>query len=182
LNDKEMPNSPTYITPELQRAVAGGYLLEPSGIHGYAHWARVCEFGRHLAITLDVDPRLTDLFALVHDCRRLDDGHDEEHGPRAAAELRNWQGELFELPTSELDRLLFACEYHTAGQVSDDPLVGICWDADRLDLRRLHYEVDVRLLSTSVAKAPELLNWSGEMSEGLVTPSLLQREWALLGG
>jgi uncharacterized protein len=175
-----MTTPPTYVTPQLLRAIAGDYLLDAEGIHGFAHWARVCEFGRRLAQGTAVDPRLTELFAVAHDCRRSDDGHDPQHGPRAAAALRNWQGALIELPQADLESLVYACEYHTDGQVSDDPLIGICWDADRLDLRRLGREVDLRLLSTDAARSAEILEWSGKLSDRLVTPKLLQREWSAL--
>lgn len=170
----------SYISADLLRAVAADYQLDPRGIHGYAHWARVCEFGRRLADGIGIDRRLLELFALVHDCRRSDDGHDVEHGPRAAAALRGWHGSLIQLPEEDFQSLIFACEHHTDGQVSQDQLVGACWDADRLDLSRLGYEIDVSLLSTWVAKDPATLEWAKEMSEKLVVPEVLNTEWALL--
>lgn len=175
-----MSGSTTYITPELVAAVASGYLLDPAGIHGFSHWARVCEFGCRLAVASGTDSQLAELFALVHDCRRLDDGHDAEHGLRAAAELRQWQGGLINLPADDFDRLIYACEHHTEGMVSDDPLIGSCWDADRLDLGRLRYDIDVALLSTAAAKQPDLLTWAKNQSVKLVTPERVRREWALL--
>jgi hypothetical protein len=36
--------------------------------------------------------------------------------------------------------------------VTDDPTVGACWDADRLDLPRVGVTVDPRLLSTAAAR------------------------------
>ncbi|MFH2056443.1 MAG: hypothetical protein ABIJ61_10825 [bacterium] len=175
-----MPVAKSYVTPELLRAIATEYQLDPAGFHGFAHWSRVCEFGRRLADASNVDRRLVELFALVHDCRRLDDGHDVLHGARAADALRGWQGTLIQLDTTDLDRLLYACEHHTAGKLSDDPLIGVCWDADRLDLSRLKYEIDVDLLSTAAAKDPRVLYWARQLSEELVTPALLRQEWSLL--
>lgn len=168
----------TYVTPQLLHTIKAEYMLDPEGIHGFAHWARVCEFGRRLAQGTSVDLRLIELFAVVHDCRRLDDGHDAEHGPRAAAALQGWQGSLIQLPQTDLEALVYACEHHTGGQVSGDPLIGICWDSDRLDLRRLRYDIDLQLLSTNAAKTPKILTWSGELSEQLVVPSLLRQEWS----
>ena len=33
--------------------------------------------------------------------------------------------------------LAFACEEHTNGGIGPDPTVGVCWDADRLNLWRV---------------------------------------------
>ena len=42
---------------------------------------------------------------------------------------------------------------HDHGEISDDPTIGACWDADRLTLPRLGIKVDHELLSTPQAKA-----------------------------
>ena len=78
------------------------------------------------------------LFALLHDSMRLNDSIDPEHGPRAAAfagELHA-EGVLHATP-GQLELLQYACFEHTNGLVSSDPTVGVCWDADRLDLPRV---------------------------------------------
>jgi hypothetical protein len=54
-----------------------------------------------------------------------------------------------------LDALAGACELHADGQVAEDPVVGCCWDADRLDLWRVGSAVDPDLLSTEAARRPE---------------------------
>jgi hypothetical protein len=41
-----------------------------------------------------------------------------------------------------------------------DPLVGVCWDADRLDLWRVGIKPDPRDLSTEAAKRPERIGWA----------------------
>ena len=51
--------------------------------------------------------------------------------------------------------LAFACEEHTNGGVGSDPTVGVCWDADRLNLWRVGIRPDPRLLSTRAAKSGE---------------------------
>ena len=40
---------------------------------------------------------------------------------------------------------------HTDGTISDDPTIGCCWDADRLDLPRVGMQPDPALLSTEAA-------------------------------
>jgi hypothetical protein len=41
------------------------------------------------------------------------------------------------------------------GKTTTDPVIGIIWDADRLDLVRLGIKVDKKLLSTKIA--PKLI-------------------------
>jgi uncharacterized protein len=43
------------------------------------------------------------------------------------------------------------------GQVADDPTIGACWDADRLNLWRVGKTPDPRLLSTAAARDPDLI-------------------------
>jgi uncharacterized protein len=51
-----------------------------------------------------------------------------------------------------IDLLYYACEWHTHGEVSPDPTIGACWDADRLDLVRVGIIPDQSLLSTAAAQ------------------------------
>ena len=48
--------------------------------------------------------------------------------------------------------LATACAGHELGQVSDDPTIGVCWDADRLELSRLGRRPIPELLSTEAAR------------------------------
>jgi uncharacterized protein len=41
--------------------------------------------------------------------------------------------------------------------VSRDPRVGACWDADRLHLPRVGFDVNPALLSTTAARKPDAL-------------------------
>ena len=86
------------------------------------------------------------------------DGRDREHGPRAAAfAVELHAAGVFALEAERLELLRFALERHAFGEVSDDPRIGACWDADRLHLPRVGFQVDPALLSTSAARQPEAL-------------------------
>ena len=52
---------------------------------------------------------------------------------------------------AQLELLQHACFEHTNGQVSSDPTVGACWDADRLDLPRVGVTPNPALFSTERA-------------------------------
>jgi uncharacterized protein len=109
-----------------------------SVIHGESHWQRVAAAGLALLPQVpDANPVIVFLFALFHDSMRLKDNHDPLHGQRGAALARELRGEEFDLEDVEMDLLGFACEEHTNGGVDPDPTVGVCWDADRLNLWRV---------------------------------------------
>ena len=127
-----------------------------SSLHGESHWRRVAATGLALLPQVpDADPALAFLFALFHDSMRLNDNYDPLHGPRGAALARELRGETFDIEDAEMELLGFACEEHTNGGVSPDPTVGVCWDADRLNLWRVGIRPDPQLLSTQAAKSEE---------------------------
>jgi uncharacterized protein len=153
-----MDATPAAITPPLIKRVMDGYRLGLSGIHGPGHWRRVRANGLALAaLTEGADAAVVELFALLHDSRRLNDNHDPEHGPRAAALARHLAATtLLPLDTARLDLLAEACARHTDGDITSDPAIGCCWDADRLELARLDIPPDARYLSTAAARDPEM--------------------------
>ena len=144
------------VTPALVRHVLGNYRLPLQGIHGTGHWLRVLENGRILAAaTPGADPALVELFALLHDIRRLDEDRDTGHGERAAAYVRELAAQgVLELGPEGVAVLAAACARHEMGEVSADPTIGCCWNADRLELARLGRRPIARLLSTAAALDP----------------------------
>ena len=135
-----------------------------SFLHGESHWRRVAAAGLALLPQVpDADPALAFLFALFHDSMRLNDNYDPLHGPRGAALARELRGESFDVGEAEMDLLGFACEEHTNGGVGSDPTVGVCWDADRLNLWRVGIKPDPRLLSTGAARNGGRIKWARDL-------------------
>ena len=126
-----------------------------STVHGDLHWRTVGRNGLWIAGShAGVDTTVVFLFALLHDSMRENDWTDPEHGPRAAVLARELHGQgLLGASSAQLELLTYACDEHTNGLVSDDPTVGACWDADRLDLPRVGVEPDPELFSTEPARA-----------------------------
>jgi uncharacterized protein len=124
-----------------------------SHIHGEHHWRTVGANGLWLAEPLDgADTLVIFLFALLHDSMRVNDSIDPEHGPRAAAFAVQLYAEgLLGTTPAQLETLRYACFEHTNGLVSSDPTVGVCWDADRLDLPRVGIQPDPARFSTARA-------------------------------
>ena len=91
---------------------------------------------------------------------RLNDDYDPLHGPRGAALARELRGEAFDLEDAEMELLRFACGEHANGGLDPEPTVGVCWDADRLNLWRVGRRPDPRLLSTRAARGEERILWA----------------------
>ena len=128
--------------------------------HGESHWRCVTATGLELASTTgDVDRALVFCFGLMHDTRRANEAIDPGHGARAAdlaSELRA-EGAL-SLDEPRFTSLVEALRLHSDGQVSDDPTIGTCWDADRLHLPRVWIDPDPAFFSTAAAHGPARLS------------------------
>jgi uncharacterized protein len=147
----------TAAVPDVDRLVAevrGRSVKARSAIHGESHWRNVATFGVEIAEhTPGADQAVAWLFGLLHDSQRHTDGVDREHGPRAAAFVGELQrGGFLRLSPDQLEALEAACRDHSAGRTTSDPTAGSCWDADRLDLRRLGRQPRPDLLSTAHAR------------------------------
>ena len=141
------------LVPHLRRQ----FRLEWRGIHGVAHWARVRQNGLYLCQSTKANVRVVELFAFLHDSCRQNDGHDPEHGARAADFARSLQGSVFTIPDGDFVMLLAACQGHTHGRYNDNVTVQTCWDADRLDLGRVGIRPLPERLCTAAARDPALI-------------------------
>ena len=131
-------------------------MAEPShrdefSVHGPDHWRRVERNACILATRTGANVSVVRLFALFHDSRRVNDGHDPEHGKRGAEFAARVRGRWFDLPDDEFGLLHHACVWHTDGDRHEDPTIGTCWDADRLDLGRVGIMPEAAYMSTAFA-------------------------------
>jgi uncharacterized protein len=146
-----------WMTQPLLDAIRAEYQMDWNGIHGYAHWCRVCENGLLIANENGANRRVVELFAFTHDCKRRNDGHDPQHGLRASQHIRAKLFEYFDLTPDELELLCTACELHTDGRTEGDITIQTCWDADRLDLMRAGIMPEKFYLCTEVARRDEVI-------------------------
>jgi uncharacterized protein len=130
------------------------------GIHGVDHWRRVLDNGLKLAdATPGADPLIVAAFAALHDAERRNDGKDPEHGARATTLARRLAAaHILSLDSGQLETLCNALERHDRGLVSANATIGVCWDADRLDLVRIGKAPSIQLLSSPAARGrlPEI--------------------------
>ena len=148
------------LQPELIREIRLQYQLNWRGIHGIGHFLRVRENGLRVARENGALVPVVELFAFLHDARRLNDSRDPGHGSRAAELARSLHGTFFQLAPEELELLEYACRFHTDGLTEGDITVQTCWDSDRLDLGRAHIKPRASKLCTDVAKDPQVIEWA----------------------
>lgn len=107
-----------------------------SPIHGQLHWRAVAQAG--ISIAADGGcAKVALAFAMIHDCQRINDEWDPDHGERAAV----WASKsrtLLHLVGKERRALVSeACLNHEKGYTTQNPVIGSCWDADRINLWRV---------------------------------------------
>src|SRR5215469_10188156 len=130
------------------REIISKFRGDLGSIHGPDHWKRVESNGVQIAHENGADIIVVRLFAVLHDSCRVDDSYEVIHGERAARYAEDLRGSLFDLDEERFALLQLACRRHAHGQVSLDPTIGACWDADRLDLPRVGIVPDQRFMST----------------------------------
>lgn len=143
---------PTLISPRLISLLRNQFQLDWRGIHGASHWARVRRNGLMLARLTSANPRIVEYFAFLHDICRANDGHDPDHGERAARFIAKLGRSELCLAGNELELLIDAVRGHTLGKDHHDNTVRTCWDADRLDLTRIGIRPDPARLCTDAAR------------------------------
>ena len=138
--------------PRLWLRVEADFACDPDSVHGPTHWRRVEKNALELAAANGADVDIVRLFAVFHDSRRVHDDWDDTHGEAGARYAERLRGEYFEVSDSAFDTLVFACRWHTHGELSDDPTVATCWDADRLDLWRVGFRPDPKYMSSELGR------------------------------
>lgn len=123
-----------------------------NSIHGPAHWRRVERNALKIAASNGATVSVVRLFAVFHDSRRENDSFDLEHGEHGARYAASLRGVLFDMEDAHFDLLDYACTWHTHGRLTDDPTIGACWDADRLDLTRIGLRPDPKFMSTALGR------------------------------
>ena len=151
---------PTHgLDEKLLYVISEQFSLDLDGIHGVYHWHRVYKNALKLASYYKIESNIFMLFALFHDSKRANDNIDPSHGSRGAKYARSLQhefSELQELSEKEFNILEYACSSHTKidfhNSLMNNLIANICWDADRLDIGRVGFDVNPDYLSTDYAK------------------------------
>jgi uncharacterized protein len=142
----------------LWETLSARFRLGTDSLHGPDHWRRVEQHGLRLAqATPGADIVVVRLFSVFHDSERVSECADPQHGQRAAELARRQCGEWFCISDAQMEILFEACRRHEDGDTTDDPTIGCCWDADRLDLPRVGIEPHRDFMSTALGR--NLAHW-----------------------
>ncbi|MBN1792201.1 hypothetical protein JW826_00745 [Candidatus Woesearchaeota archaeon] len=138
--------------------------------HGWPHIIRVFRYSGRIGLAEFGDDILLQrdchVAALFHDVSREYDEYDDEHGERSARIFESLQTRL---PVRDAPSIAFAIRHHCEREApnggfpvvenfaaidSIDKRIAAClWDADRLDLLRVHSRVDPAYLSLGFSRA-----------------------------
>jgi uncharacterized protein len=160
------------VVQDLIEVVRKGFALSLDGIHGASHWARVRDNGLRLAELTGANQEVVELFAFLHDSKRVNNRIDPGHGRRAAEFIGTLRGLLVTLSDEDFGHLAYACEHHSEGLTQANVTVQTCWDADRLDLGRIGIRPKARCLCTSAARQPSMIEWAFLRSQQAVRSKL----------
>ena len=166
-----------HVTAAIMNEILRGYALPVRGSHGIVHRARVAENGLRIAHAIGADRKVVMLFALLHDCRRINEFHDDGHGLRGGEFAQSLRGSLVRLDDAQFELLFEACRLHTDGLTSGEPTVQACWDADRLDLGRVGIIPKPHRLCTDAAR--KLLSWTHARAIAAYEPVDVLKAWGL---
>lgn len=142
--------------------------IDINHLHGINHWQRVEQFGHYLADFSGAEKNILSLFAYLHDLGRENDDEDFYHGERSAEIAKSFfEKGIIQATTEEMDKLIYACQYHNKAEASSDDLtIQTCWDSDRLDMWRANIEPNPLYLFTNQAKKSETIIMARNFSLG----------------
>ena len=123
----------------LKEYLLENFLLGKLSTHGPCHWDRVLKNGLLIAKEDPyIDKLIIILFSYIHDSKRIDEYTDSKHGERAASSIEELEKlKLINISHKQKEILHFAVKNHNEGNISKNPTIGACWDADRLELNRV---------------------------------------------
>ncbi len=126
--------------------------------HGIYHWARVIQNGRLIAEQNKANINVIIAFAFFHDCQRMNEESDPDHGLRGGTYMLKFENQL-NLSKEEISKVFEACEGHTDIIHHHDKDISTCWDADRLDLMRVGIYPNPQKLNNEAAKNAGLISY-----------------------
>lgn len=157
--DKAVEDFFSIIPKEILKKVIDQFYLKDSYIHGTPHWSRVFYYGTILSELNDFDKENIAFFSIFHDSKRLNDFEDPEHGIRAA-EFFNTLDKIIHVKPEQKEIIYEACKIHNYQKQADSNEVGLCLDADRLDLWRVGIIPNNDYLHMNQSKNNTLKNFS----------------------
>lgn len=142
------------IPVEVMKQVMNEFHLKNSVIHGISHWSRVFYYGATLSKIHNIDLEIIAYFSIFHDSKRMLEDDEPEHGPSAAEFFKKLDSIIFIKPENK-EIIYEACRTHNLVDSTDIKEIGVCYDADRLDLWRVSLEPSDKYLHFDISKQNE---------------------------
>ncbi|WP_163308850.1 HD domain-containing protein [Dysgonomonas sp. 521] len=113
------------------------YYKEKNGLDGLIHIKHVVHFGE-LISRKECPQNINEVIlgCYLHDIGRGYEINDETHGDAGELIARRIMERDFGTYNLDIEKITYAVKYHDKGFVSNDPVIGAIWDADRLSLYR----------------------------------------------
>lgn len=134
--DKAIEDFFEIVPKSVLKKIVDDFYIKQSFIHGTPHWSRVFYYGHYLSELNAEDIEVAAFFSIFHDSKRFNDGDDPEHGLRGAEFFREFD-KIIQLKPEQKEIIYEACKVHNYEKQNSSIEVGICLDADRLDLWRV---------------------------------------------
>ena len=131
-NENEKRPDSAAILQEVESRLAGRLEYFDSYLHGLGHLREVAMLAGQIAAESGADAETAMVAGFLHDCARVNDGGGNPHALDSARIARTLVKELW--PHLDADKICHAIAAHANGMISNDPIVGAVWDADRLTL------------------------------------------------
>lgn len=135
---------------------------EKNGLDGLTHIKHVVHMGNKIAFK-ECPDSIEDVIlgCYLHDLGRHYEVGNETHGDAGEALAKKILIENGLHKSINIETIIYAIKNHDKGHVSDDPIVGSIWDADRLTLYRFPDKV-ICLEKLSTKTAISLCNYAKE--------------------
>lgn len=156
------------------------------GYHGLTHTEQVVFFGIDYALSTNTNPLPVILACALHDCARINDKWDEEHGPNCEPIAREFLNEYdFGLSQDDKNKIIEAIKNHTIGINSTESIAACLWDADRTRLAWENFGPIVERFSTerglevarfNIQQQKEYIQNQKQMLQEIAAPSFLLME------
>lgn len=135
----------------IQKIIDNFELNPIESLYGQGHWGRVINNGLKLSQLLDNDnisEKVVVLFGLLHDVKRKnEETHDLDHGYRASQFIQNEMLPYLNITEDELKELCTACTIHDRKEKSNNLTIGVCLDANYLDIPRKGIDIEPSFLN-----------------------------------
>ena len=135
---------------KIEHKLAGHIKISNRVLHGVDHWREVALLAGKIANDSGADVESAMVAGFLHDVGRTNEFYDPAHGRESARIAKPLIEQYY--PHIDADKVCDAIARHADGMITDDPVEGSLWDADRLALRRIGLTIREDLLSTDAGK------------------------------